>query len=39
MIELGTVRDVVGADENLLKGINGKGKGHHITGHEGPEGE
>jgi hypothetical protein len=41
MIELGTVRDVEGADENLLKGINGKGKGkgHHITGHEGPERE
>ena len=28
-----------GANENLLKGVNGKGKGHHITGYEGPEGE
>jgi len=28
---------VEGADENLLKGVNGKGKGHHVTGHKGPE--
>jgi len=39
MIELGNGRDVEGADENLLKGINGKGKVQHITDHEGPEGE
>ena len=26
-----------GADGNLLKCVNGKGKGHHITGYECPE--
>jgi len=28
---------VEGADENLLKYVNGKGKGHHIIGYESPE--
>jgi len=28
---------VEGADENLLKDVNGTGKRHHITGYEGPE--
>jgi len=43
MIELGMEGMCEGADENLLKGVNGKGKGkgkvHHITGHECSEGE
>jgi hypothetical protein len=41
MMELGIGRDVKGVDENLLKGISGKVKGkvHHVTGQEGPEGE
>jgi len=28
---------VEGADENVLKDVNGKGKGRHITGYEGPK--